>query len=84
MRHPVRTPEPAKVPVAAAESPRQPEAKHLVEWRVNLNLNFTNETRLGTANPVEMMLRGSLDLGVHALVTVAVDGTHLVDNKKPI
>ncbi|KAH7971549.1 hypothetical protein HPB51_027111 [Rhipicephalus microplus] len=61
-----------------------PETKYLVKWMVDLNLDFTNETRLADVNPVEMMVRGSLDLGVHAVITVAVDETRLVNNKKPI
>ncbi|KAL1476176.1 hypothetical protein MTO96_018753 [Rhipicephalus appendiculatus] len=38
------------------------ETQYLVEWMRSLNLDLLNETRLATVNPVEMMVRGSLDL----------------------
>ncbi|KAL1473333.1 hypothetical protein MTO96_003879 [Rhipicephalus appendiculatus] len=37
------------------------ETKYLVEWMVLLNLDFTNETRLATVNPVEMMIAYSYE-----------------------
>ncbi|KAL1473332.1 hypothetical protein MTO96_003878 [Rhipicephalus appendiculatus] len=60
------------------------ETKYLVEWMVSLNLDLTNEGRLATVNPVEMMVRGSLDIGVHVVIAITFDQTQLVANKKPI
>ncbi|KAH6933914.1 hypothetical protein HPB50_018836 [Hyalomma asiaticum] len=47
------------------------ETKYLVDWMLSLNLDLLNETRLATVNPVEMMVRGSLDLGVRAVISMS-------------
>ncbi|KAL1466302.1 hypothetical protein MTO96_026777 [Rhipicephalus appendiculatus] len=47
-----------------------PETKYLIEWMQSLNLDFLNETRLASVNPVEMMVRGSLSIGVEAVVSI--------------
>ncbi|KAH6933916.1 hypothetical protein HPB50_018838 [Hyalomma asiaticum] len=48
-----------------------PKTKYLVDWMRSLNLDLLNETRLATVNPVEMMVRGSLDLGVQAVISIS-------------
>ncbi|KAL1471130.1 hypothetical protein MTO96_023867 [Rhipicephalus appendiculatus] len=47
-----------------------PEAIELVRWMIALNLDFLNTTRLESVNPVEIMVRGSLDLGVEAIISI--------------
>ncbi|XP_065289075.1 uncharacterized protein [Dermacentor albipictus] len=46
------------------------ETKDLLTWMRSLNLDLMNETRLAAVNPVEMMVRASLDLGVQAVLGV--------------
>ncbi|KAL3225780.1 hypothetical protein MRX96_049109 [Rhipicephalus microplus] len=58
--------------------------KYLVEWMTSLNLDLADERRLQTVNPVEMMVHGSLDLGVRAVIAITFDEMQLVANKKPI
>ncbi|KAL3184012.1 hypothetical protein MRX96_006325 [Rhipicephalus microplus] len=41
-----------------------PETIELVRWMISMNLDFYNTTRLAAVKPVEVMVRGSLDLGV--------------------
>ncbi|KAH8039435.1 hypothetical protein HPB51_007313 [Rhipicephalus microplus] len=60
------------------------ETKYLVDWMLSLNLDFFNETRLATVNPVEMMVRGSLDLGVQAVVAITFGELEFVNSKRKI
>ncbi|KAL3246549.1 hypothetical protein MRX96_057591 [Rhipicephalus microplus] len=69
--------------VALASSNRM-ETKYLLDWLLSLNLDFFNETRLATVNPVEMMVRGSLDLGVQAVVAITFSELELVNSKRKI
>ncbi|KAL3223692.1 hypothetical protein MRX96_049693 [Rhipicephalus microplus] len=69
--------------VAFASSNRI-ETKYLVDWMLSLNLDFFNETRLATVNPVEMMVRGSLDLGVQAVVAITFGELEFVNSKRKI
>ncbi|KAL1415632.1 hypothetical protein MTO96_029119 [Rhipicephalus appendiculatus] len=62
----------------------QPETKYLVEWMVSLNLDLLNETRLVAVDPVEMMVRGSLDLGVEAIISIVLDEKKIEDGKRVI
>ncbi|KAH7959925.1 hypothetical protein HPB49_015056 [Dermacentor silvarum] len=57
--------------IAFAKSGRT-ETHYLVEWMVSLNLDLKNKTRLAAVNPVEMMVRGSLDLGVKAVLAIVL------------
>ncbi|KAH7958823.1 hypothetical protein HPB49_005438 [Dermacentor silvarum] len=57
--------------IAFAKS-RRTETHYLVEWMGSLNLDLVNKTKLAAVNPVEMMVRGSLDLGVKAVVSVVL------------
>ncbi|KAL1485906.1 hypothetical protein MTO96_047174, partial [Rhipicephalus appendiculatus] len=56
--------------------------KYLVEWMLSHNLDLFNETRLATVNPVEMMVRGSLDFGVQAVVSITFGELEFVDSKR--
>ncbi|KAH7964574.1 hypothetical protein HPB51_027188 [Rhipicephalus microplus] len=50
-----------------------PETIELVRWMIDMNLDFQNTTRLETVDPVEMMVRGSLELGVEAIISIRFD-----------
>ncbi|KAL3236386.1 hypothetical protein MRX96_048243, partial [Rhipicephalus microplus] len=58
--------------------------KYLVEWMVSLNLDLLNETRLEAVDPVEMMVRGSLDLGVEAIISFVYEKTIFEAGKRVI
>ncbi|XP_075744160.1 uncharacterized protein LOC142802962 [Rhipicephalus microplus] len=60
------------------------ETPYLVEWMKSLNLDLVNETTMAAVNPVEMMVRGSLDLGVKAVIAITFDDTEFVFNKRRI
>ncbi|KAL1481162.1 hypothetical protein MTO96_050407, partial [Rhipicephalus appendiculatus] len=61
--------------VSLAETKRN-ETKELVDWMTSINLDLKNETALDTVNPKDMMVRCSLDFGVHTIITiVALDET---------
>ncbi|KAL1481161.1 hypothetical protein MTO96_050408, partial [Rhipicephalus appendiculatus] len=61
--------------VSLAETKRN-ETKELVDWMTSINLDLKNETALDTVNPKDMMVRCSLDFGVHTIITiVALDQT---------
>ncbi|XP_075744105.1 uncharacterized protein LOC142802906 [Rhipicephalus microplus] len=47
-----------------------PETIELVRWMIDMNLDFQNTTRLETVDPVEVMVRGSLELGVEAIISI--------------
>ncbi|KAL3242230.1 hypothetical protein MRX96_047797 [Rhipicephalus microplus] len=47
-----------------------PETIELVRWMIDMNLDFQNTSRLETVDPVEMMVRGSLELGVEAIISI--------------
>ncbi|KAL3198936.1 hypothetical protein MRX96_001513 [Rhipicephalus microplus] len=61
----------------------EPETTYLVEWLVSMDLDLLNETRLAKVNPVKTMVRGSLDLGVHAVVSILLR-QKLFANKKRV
>ncbi|KAL1487217.1 hypothetical protein MTO96_008162 [Rhipicephalus appendiculatus] len=60
----------------------EPETKYLVEWLVSLDLDLLNETRLAKVNPVRMMVRGSLDLGVRAVIAIFLSPKAFLDKKR--
>ncbi|KAL1485641.1 hypothetical protein MTO96_000057, partial [Rhipicephalus appendiculatus] len=62
----------------------QYETYHLIEWMLSLNLDLFNETRLATVNPVEMIVRGSLDLGVEAVISITLSDQQFHDSKRMI
>ncbi|KAH7959377.1 hypothetical protein HPB49_010629 [Dermacentor silvarum] len=54
----------------------------LAAWMISLNLDFTNETRLATVNPVEMIVRCSLDLGFPALFSIVIHTSWFTSEKR--
>ncbi|XP_075746278.1 endothelin-converting enzyme 1-like isoform X2 [Rhipicephalus microplus] len=62
----------------------EPETKYLVRWMVSLNLDLLNETRLMNVNPVEMMVRGSLDFGVEAILSIVLEEKQFEDGKRVV
>ncbi|KAL1484831.1 hypothetical protein MTO96_010999 [Rhipicephalus appendiculatus] len=63
-------------------SSNEPETTDLVEWMLSLNLDFLNQTRLATVDPFEMMVRGSLDLGVDVIISVFLMRYEFLDGKR--
>ncbi|KAH6932391.1 hypothetical protein HPB50_005234 [Hyalomma asiaticum] len=59
-----------------------PETIELVKWMISMDLDFINTTRLLSVNPVEVMVRGSLDLGVEALISIRFDKTKFTSGKR--
>ncbi|KAL1469043.1 hypothetical protein MTO96_025121 [Rhipicephalus appendiculatus] len=49
---------------------REQETIDLVRWMTAMNLDFLNTTILESIDPVDMMVRGSLDLGVEAIISI--------------
>ncbi|KAL3228396.1 hypothetical protein MRX96_048582 [Rhipicephalus microplus] len=62
----------------------EPETKYLVRWMVSLNLDLLNDTRLMNVNPVEMMVRGSLDFGVEAILSIVLEEKQFEDGKRVV
>ncbi|KAH8039431.1 hypothetical protein HPB51_007309 [Rhipicephalus microplus] len=54
----------------------------LVNWLQSLNLDLNDETRLAKVNPIEMMVRCSLDLGVPAIVSFELLDTLFFHGKR--
>ncbi|KAH7956434.1 hypothetical protein HPB52_009661 [Rhipicephalus sanguineus] len=65
-------------------SSKRTETKYLVEWMISLNLDLLKETRLATVNPVEMMVRGSLDLGVETVISIVFSEMDFVGFKRKV
>ncbi|XP_049520698.1 neprilysin-3-like [Dermacentor silvarum] len=61
---------------------RRTETHYLVEWMASLDLDLMNKTRLAAVNPVAMMVRSSLDLGVKAVVAVVLFDRHFEFGKR--
>ncbi|KAL1469917.1 hypothetical protein MTO96_040776, partial [Rhipicephalus appendiculatus] len=49
---------------------------------LSLNLDILNQTRLATVDPFEMMVRGSLDLGVDVIISVFLLRYEFLDGKR--
>ncbi|KAL1476173.1 hypothetical protein MTO96_018750, partial [Rhipicephalus appendiculatus] len=62
----------------------EPETEYLVEWMKSLNLDLLNETILATINPVEMMVRGPLDLGIEVVVSISFADKDFKNNKRVV
>ncbi|KAL1476174.1 hypothetical protein MTO96_018751 [Rhipicephalus appendiculatus] len=60
------------------------ETYYLVEWMKSLNLDLMNETRLATVNPVEMMVRCSLDLRVYVVISIVLADKDFRNKKRLI
>ncbi|KAL1485046.1 hypothetical protein MTO96_032204 [Rhipicephalus appendiculatus] len=61
-----------------------PETIELVKWMIAMNLDFVNTTRLKSVDPVEIMVRGSLDLGVEAIISIRLDDRKFRSGKRAI
>lgn len=48
----------------------------------SLNLDFLDDTRLAKVNPVEMMVRGSLDLGVEAVISITFKNSSFLRGRR--
>ncbi|XP_075744395.1 neprilysin-1-like [Rhipicephalus microplus] len=48
----------------------QHQMTELKRWMTEMNLNFLYTRRLESVNPVDIMVRGSLDLGVEAIISI--------------
>ncbi|KAL3200326.1 hypothetical protein MRX96_043453 [Rhipicephalus microplus] len=60
------------------------EDPYLVEWMRSLNLDLMNGTRLATVDAVIIMVRGSLDLGVHVLISIVIAEKYFRNRKRLI
>ncbi|KAL1447459.1 hypothetical protein MTO96_044284, partial [Rhipicephalus appendiculatus] len=56
--------------------------KYLVKWLTSLNLDILSQSSLEEVNPVEMMVRGSLEFGVPALISISFNPKVFRDNKR--
>ncbi|KAL3206496.1 hypothetical protein MRX96_052814 [Rhipicephalus microplus] len=54
----------------------------LITWMKSLSLDLLNRKALATVNPVEMMVRGSLDLGVEAVISITFHDKAFQDGKR--
>ncbi|XP_075729029.1 neprilysin-1-like [Rhipicephalus microplus] len=61
-----------------------PETADLVEWMQALNMDFLNQTKMLAVNPVEMMVRGSLDLGIEAVLVIYFQQRKFISGKRII
>ncbi|KAL3184314.1 hypothetical protein MRX96_032115 [Rhipicephalus microplus] len=62
----------------------EPETQYLANWMRSQNLDFLNQTKLATVNPVDMMVRGSIDLGVKVLISIIFSKRHFLNKKRVI
>ncbi|KAL1415636.1 hypothetical protein MTO96_029123 [Rhipicephalus appendiculatus] len=60
----------------------EPETQYLIEWMRSLNLDLMNETILAKVNPIEIMVRGSLDLGVHVVFSIEFREKDFLNKKR--
>ncbi|KAL3227158.1 hypothetical protein MRX96_048811 [Rhipicephalus microplus] len=60
------------------------ETQYLVEWMRSLNLDLMNGTTLAAVDPVDIMVRGSLDLGVHVLISIVIAEKYFRNRKRLI
>ncbi|KAL1415635.1 hypothetical protein MTO96_029122 [Rhipicephalus appendiculatus] len=51
----------------------QPETGALVRWMISMNLDLYNTTMLSKVDSVEMMVRGSLQLGLYIILYIAFE-----------
>ncbi|KAL1483294.1 hypothetical protein MTO96_050255 [Rhipicephalus appendiculatus] len=58
--------------------------QYLIEWMRSLNLDLMNETILAKVNPIEIMVRGSLDLGVHVVLSIEFREKDFLNKKRVI
>ncbi|XP_065300079.1 neprilysin-1-like isoform X2 [Dermacentor albipictus] len=58
------------------------ETKDLIAWMTSLGLDLNNLTHSDQFDPLDMVVRLSLDFGVPVFVEVTFDGMFLVNNKR--
>ncbi|KAL1485050.1 hypothetical protein MTO96_032208 [Rhipicephalus appendiculatus] len=58
------------------------ETGYLVKWMISMDLDLNNQTRLFTIDPVDIMIRGSLDLGVHVILCFRLLNTWFFRQKR--
>ncbi|KAH7955868.1 hypothetical protein HPB52_004676 [Rhipicephalus sanguineus] len=56
----------------------------LVEWMISIDLDLGNVTALETVDPKDMMVRCSLDFGVHAIITIFLHDVFFANKKRAI
>ncbi|KAL1421099.1 hypothetical protein MTO96_023453 [Rhipicephalus appendiculatus] len=69
--------------LSLAES-KQSETGDLVGWMVSVHLDLGNLTALKTIDPLDMMVRCSLDFGVRAILGILFHNTVAENNKRTI
>ncbi|XP_075744134.1 uncharacterized protein LOC142802935 [Rhipicephalus microplus] len=72
-----------KSSVAFASS-HQTETLQLVKWMKAMNLDFQNEAKLRSVDPVEMMVRGSLGFGVNVIIDIRLPDTRFDHGKRVV
>nr|XP_037268642.1 uncharacterized protein LOC119159960 [Rhipicephalus microplus] len=65
-------------------SSNQPETMELVRWMNTMNLDFLNMKILQSVDPVEIMVRGSLDFGVGVIISFDPQDTRFDHGKRVI
>ncbi|XP_075744157.1 neprilysin-1-like [Rhipicephalus microplus] len=68
----------------AFASSHQTETLQLVKWMKAMNLDFQNEAKLRSVDPVEMMVRGSLDFGVNVIIDIRLPDTRFDHGKRVV
>ncbi|KAL1421515.1 hypothetical protein MTO96_023077 [Rhipicephalus appendiculatus] len=58
------------------------ETRLLAEWMISLNLDLSDEKNLARVDPVDMIVRCSLDLGVPAILSFELHKTLFYNNKR--
>ncbi|KAL1441921.1 hypothetical protein MTO96_031077 [Rhipicephalus appendiculatus] len=58
------------------------ETGDLARWMISMDLDFNNQTRLFATDPIDIMIRGSLDLGVHAILSFSLWNTWFYKQKR--
>ncbi|KAL1487220.1 hypothetical protein MTO96_008165 [Rhipicephalus appendiculatus] len=56
--------------------------EYLVEWLISMKLDILNYGALSTINPVDVMVRGSLEYGVPALIYIFFNPTEFRNKKR--
>ncbi|KAL3197417.1 hypothetical protein MRX96_044912 [Rhipicephalus microplus] len=56
----------------------------LVRWLIAMNLDFYNTTRLEIVDPVQIMVRASLDFGVEVIVAIRFDDRQFHNDKRVV
>ncbi|KAL3252518.1 hypothetical protein MRX96_054880, partial [Rhipicephalus microplus] len=69
--------------ISLAETKRS-ETKDLVDWMISINLDLKNSKALDTVNPKDMMVRCSLDFGVHVIIAIIGLDVNFFKNKRAL